>query len=355
MIIFKKGDSTKEYEQEAARLKKRTQWLSPKGEGVDHLSASSVKELLECTNKFKYRSQFRFFNLYAILGNLVHSVLEQYGRVRKAQLLYGSEDEIDEDALTAMKQNAIESILLPALVDLKVGNTLLSNRVPEDVRIEIYNKDLLVQIARHLLTPLTLTVAEEAAVNGMFPVFQEAELKVLLGDEKKLPFVGFGDSIKFDEETRIVYIDDYKNGWTPNTVRNWKELDVPKRQFWIYYKSVSENIDDIVGTHTAVVPRLILFAMSKTGLPEAMSAKKPGTLSNILKKTPVLELIIRELKVTPVVEEKYSNEVRMAGLIIDNKIKVLDNGQYGCAFCDYRPYCDFAKAVDATKEEAENE
>jgi len=354
MIILKKGDLPLHIAEAGKAFSEITSKYSGMQRGIEHLSASSIYDLAECSHKLSLRKQYRFYSIYAKLGQIFHGVLEQYG----ARKLYFMQNKIDAPVFTResfekMKYAVTKNLVNDTRTAVLTGTELLPT-VADKIKDQIGDMDLFEKIAFHLAGFITMDLAEKAAIDGKFPIMQEAELRGILG--KNLPFLGFSDSIKVSTDLKTVYIDDYKTAWTSASVDTWKKIKVPTLQFWIYEKLVLENIKYFVPSIEKVVTRLVLITIDKADIKKALNkANKKTTLKDVLVSKPVITLYTKEFESSPIVDAQYGAELDMARVMLDNNIAPVAKSKYGCGSCDYNTRCPYYTAVIEPPVETEEE
>ena len=336
------------------RLSELTKGYAGREKGLDHLSPSSMNDLEECSHKMRLRSKYRFYSIYAKLGNIFHSIFELYG----SRKLYFMQHDIPgpvftQEAFDEMKDSVVTNMVNDTRTAVLTGKELLPTNVPDKIKDQIGDMDLFEKIARHISKFVTMQLAEDAAIDGKHPIMQEVELRGVLG--KNLPFLGFGDSVKVSLDMHTVYVDDYKTTWTPASKAKWEKTIIPTRQFWIYDKLARENIKHFVPSMKHLVPRLVLVVIDKAMIKQAMSkTNKRTTLKDVLNSTPEISLYIKELPTSELVDAQYTAEIQLAEVMLENGIEPVAKSMYGCDSCSYNQECPYYSALHPTPEEEED-
>ena len=354
MIIVKKGDYPRHIEEAGKHLIDITHGFAGMEKGIDHLSPSSISNLEECANMLRLRNKYRFFSLYATLGNIFHSILEQYGARKSYFIQHKLHGPVyTEGDFAHMKAVVVDNFIDGIRTDLIIGKLIISPRIPAKIEHQIGDMDLIRSVAHHLVGFFTMELADEAAIGGLFPMLQESEVRGIIG--RNLPVLGFIDSIKLSDDLKTAYVDDYKTAWTPQSKKNWEAAVIPTRQFWIYKKLVEENIRDLIPTVENVVPRLLLLSMTGSFVSQAMSGKnKTMTLEGVLKSKPEYSLYVKEFESQPLVDAQYENEIAMVEVMLENKIEIVARSKYGCGSCDYKQKCEYYRTINNIEDEEES-
>ena len=348
MIIMKKGDLPKGLVKVESDFRELTKGYAGFSDGIPHLSSTSLDSMEECSLAFKFRREHKTFSIYLLLGVILHAILEDAARA----FAFSEVNSKNVALFDKYKEEIIMSKMIDAFAQLDDGTmTINMDKLAPKLHEEILDRDLMVNVIKHVAAAFTLEKSLEIAVDNKEVAMVEAEVRGVIGKGSKIPWLGYVDSIKWEESTRTIFIDDYKTGWSPRSVNNWKTAVTPTRQFYIYRKLVEENIKELYPTVEHVVPRLMLITLTGFPLAKAMDKRNKGvTFKTLLKGTPIVEVYTKALSNT-LNDAMYDNSIRLAELMLTHGVENTAASKFGCGFCDHANICPYNTAMNRLAEE----
>lgn len=308
--------------------------------GVHHLSKSSGDSLLECANKFHFKSRFRLAKPALMLGTICHSVLEHAadaltGFTEGKPMLRSDMTEFQKflKEYEAYKDEVLGKLDLSRLLTDAADNELMSIAAsqtevlyPEgvthsDLRNEIFAT--VETMAKSLTKEHLGKLLEHPVVGAELPV-------VYMPGEHKIPYLGYIDLLKIGPDGKL-RICDLKTTFSNNQAI-WSSM-MTKFQLWLYGKSLVQM---------GVTPYM----------PEVEISRMIIDLGTRRKVKPSSYKITIERGVLPDIEQydrQFEDVMRYAEKLVSGNVQIFAHSQYGCASCDYKAVCDRAVTSDDWK------
>jgi len=317
----------KELDAKTASLYRKAGELALRKFGVHHLSKSSADGLLDCVNKFHFKSQFVTAKPSLTLGTICHSVLEQ-----AADALIPFTDKIDLNNIDIEKINQEFKVFRDAVFE-PLDLELMFLTAAKDALDEIANNksEVLYQEGQDLLS---FTDEINATVETLTKSLTKSHLKELLdgpiigseipviyfAGEGRIPYLGYIDLLKLgpDGHLRIV---DLKTTFSSNQ-NVWKS-PMTKFQLWLYAQALKQ-----MGIVTYLPDGEIDRAVIDLG---ARRKVKPTSYKVTVEKGVVYQL--------QRYDKAFNNVINYAEKLVEGNVEIYARGQYGCAGCDYKNVC----------------
>lgn len=305
--------------------------------GVHHLSRSSLDQLLECTNKFHFKSRFKTAKPTMMLGNICHAVLERIANVLipwldGKDIEWATQDEFQEfmDEYKAFKDAEIDKMDLSGLF-LQAAKDHLMDLAASQSEILFADgmsySDFRTEILSTVETMTKSITKDHYKWLLEYPVIGSEVPIVYMPGEGKIPYQGYIDLLVIgpDAKYRVV---DLKSTFSSNQAI-WTS-SMTKFQLWLY-------------AHSLVQMGVCEY------LPEAEIKRITVNLGTRCKVKPSIYKVTTDngvLQDLKAYDKKFKHMLKFADKMIAEDIEIYAHSQYGCESCDYRSVCDQAIVSD---------
>lgn len=302
--------------------------------GVHHLSRSSLDQLLECTNKFHFKSRFRTAKTTMLLGNVCHAVLEQTANLLipwledKGDVSWETREEFKAflDEYRAFKDAELDKADIPGMLLQSVQNQLMDLAASQT---EILYADGMTHSefrneALAAVETMAKSITKEHYKQLLeYPVVASEAPVVYMPGEGAIPYLGYIDQLTIGPNGRYRIID-LKSTFSNN--QNIWNSAMTKFQLWLYGKSLMQmGFCDY--------------------MPEVEIKRITIDTGSRRKVKPSVFKVTLDNGVLPGIESydrKFRHMLSFAGKMIEDGIEVFAHSQYGCESCEYLPVCDQA-------------
>lgn len=317
----------REIDAKTAALYRKAGEYTLKKFGVHHLSKSSADGLLDCINKFHFKSQYVSAKPSLVLGSICHGVLEQ-----AADVLAPFTDGLDINNLDIDKTIAeFKTFRDEKFEEMDLEQMFLTSMDKELDDLASNKLEVLYQDGQDLVS---FTDEIHAVIETLSKSFNKAQLKdildgpiigselpvIYLAGEQRIPYLGYIDLLKVGEDGHLRIVD-LKTTFSVNQ-NVWKSPMV-KFQLWLYGNALKQM---------GIVSYLPNGEIDKLTIDLGTRRKiKPTNYRVTLEKGAVYQL--------QRYDKAFANVIDYAEKLIENNIEIYARGQYGCAGCDYKNVC----------------
>lgn len=302
--------------------------------GVHHLSRSSLDQLLECTNKFHFKSRFKTAKTTMLLGNICHAVLEQIANVlipwleAKKDPLFETPEEFQTflAEYRAFKDAELDKADIAGML-LQSAQNQLMDLAASQTEI-LYADGMTHQEFRNEILAAVETMAKSVTKEHYkwlleYPVVASEAPVVYMPKEGAIPYLGYVDMLTIGPNGKYRIVD-LKSTFSSN--QNIWNSAMTKFQLWLYGKSLMQmgfcdympeveikRITIDTGSRRKVKPSVFKVTLDNGVLPDIESY-----------------------------DRKFQHMLSFADKMIADGIEVFAHSQYGCESCEYLPVCDQA-------------
>ena len=363
MIIGKKDSTPKKLDIRGKRFQDATKGYAGISEGIHHVSPSSIGALTECSHAFRLRREHRTVNLQTKLGSVVHAIMEDVAR--EFAFIDGVENitSAHRERYEEIKSQIINEAISDMFIGIELGKLEFNlDKIRPEIHDQVMDIELVTSLITHTANGLTLDTALETVQDGGSPIIVEAEV-IGMVEPADLLFYGRVDMVKGSEDTRIVYVDDYKSVWSSQSMSNWRAIAASKQptfQFWLYKELIKNDIQKYVSFDVAaVIPRAIVISFPEINIAKVL---RKGSRTDLRMLVSHLDSMASQGKAIEVVidiiplpgtamDGAFWARVHRAAGMLNNKLEVYAETKYGCNFCDYKKYCPLMKKLEEETDE----
>ncbi len=298
--------------------------MSLRTTGVHHLSKSSCETLLECTQKFYYKSSIKTAKPELTLGTVGHALQEHIAALLKPAADKYLNGEITREELDRVFPEFREAVLDQLDIPLKImeyTQAEYNEQINSSIEIIMpggpgaYRTELL-----SLAETMGKSLKREH-VSQMFdlpPAHTEMPV-VYFPEGMTIPYMGYIDLLKVASDGLLV--SDLKFTFSNNSYV-WNSAMTPF-QLWLYSASLVQ-----MGVCTEMPRAEITRVVVDIGKKRKV---RPTTFD--------VKVERKRLKPMKLLDSRYMDSIRTAEAMILSGVELFANSTFGCKSCDYYEMC----------------